>query len=78
MASKKRIERETSRIAMQFWWARNWPKAVLAAFVVVVLAVASMLAGCTTPGQYAAGIYCGMTDEERQLARERMEAYCGD
>jgi hypothetical protein len=41
-----------------------------------VLVVALFVSGCTTPGKYAAGIYCGMTEAERELARERLEAYC--
>lgn len=78
MHSRRDVERETSRIARRFWWARHWPRVVTVAFATVVVALSAMLAGCTTPGQYAASVYCGMTDEERALARERLEAYCDE
>ena len=66
MKSEKNIERETSRIAMQFW-----PRAALSAFVVVALA------GCaTTTSQVALNAYCEMSEDEREVVRERIQERC--
>ena len=74
----KNQERKKTKATLLNWFKNHLITILMAFSASLFFSTLLLLTGCTTPGQYAANVYCNMTEEERQNARERLEVHCNE